>query len=285
MKEAGMTIQLANKEYINPLGVVKDVEVLVGKIKYPVDFVVLGCSQDSFYPIIFGRIFLHTVGAKIVLPNEKVFIECAGEILEFNFSDKHSMKEPFAKDIAETLACVAFTSSDVVERYMLNQDETFNEEEKETLEQTLSQQPPQLQLHIPLDNLREIPPPKGDPSFELKPLPQELKYAYLDEKNIYHVIISANLLAKEEAELLDLLKAHRAAIRYSLDDLKGISPTLCMHKINLEEDAKRVMDFQRRLHPKMKEVVRKEVIKLLEARIIYPLADCKWFIVFLRRVE
>jgi hypothetical protein len=131
-------------------------------------------------------------------------------------------------------------------------------------------------LHILLDNLGELPPPKGHPSFELKPLPQELKYAYLDEKNIYHVIISAKLSAEEEEKLLDALKAHRAAIGYSLDDLKGISPTLCMHKINLEEDAKRVVDFQRRLHPKMKEVVRKEVIKLLEAGIIYPIADRKW---------
>jgi hypothetical protein len=131
-------------------------------------------------------------------------------------------------------------------------------------------------LHIPPDNLGELPPPKGDPSFELKPLLQELKYAYLDEKNIYHVIISANLSAEEEEKLVEVLKAHRAAIGYSLDDLKGIIPALCMHKINLEEDAKPVMDFQRHLHPKMKEVVRKEVIKLLEARIIYPIANSKW---------
>jgi hypothetical protein len=69
-------------------------------------------------------------------------------------------------------------------------------------------------LHIPPDNLGELPPPKGDPSFELKPLPQELKYAYLDENNIYPVIISANLSAKEEEKLLEVLKAHQAAIGY-----------------------------------------------------------------------
>jgi hypothetical protein len=133
IEEAGMTIQLANKDYINPLGIVKDVEVLVGKTKYPADFVVLGCAQDSVCPIIFGRPFLHTVGAEINLPHEKVFMKCAGEKLEFNFSiffDKHVMKEPFAKDIIETLACVAVASSDVVERYILNQDEPFSEEKK-----------------------------------------------------------------------------------------------------------------------------------------------------------
>ena len=69
------------------------------------------------------------------------------------------------------------------------------------------------------------------------------------------------------------LKKHHAAIGYTLDDLMGISPTLCQLKLNLEEDAKPVRDHQRRLNPKMKEVVRKEILKLLEAGIIYPVAD------------
>ena len=107
-------------------------------------------------------------------------------------------------------------------------------------------------------------------------MPDNLKYAYLDEKKIYPVIISANLSEKEEEKLLKTLKKHRAAIGYTLDDLKGISPTLCQHKIYLEADAKPVRDPQRRLNPKMKEVVRKEILKLLEAGIIYPVADSQW---------
>ena len=94
--------------------------------------------------------------------------------------------------------------------------------------------------------------------FELKPLPDTLKYAYLGEKKIYPVIISANLSEQEEERLLKILRKHRATIGYTLDDLKGISPTLCQHKINLEEDAKPVRDPQRWLNPKMKEVVRKK---------------------------
>ena len=91
--------------------------------------------------------------------------------------------------------------------------------------------------------------------FELKPLPDTLKYAYLDEKKIYHVIISANLSEHEEKKLLKTLRKHRAAIGYTLDDLKVISPILCQHKIKLEEDGKPVVDHQRRLNPKMKEMV------------------------------
>jgi hypothetical protein len=138
MEETDMTIQLANKEYFCPLGMVRDVGVLVGKIKYPADFIMLGCSQDSFCPIIFGRLFLHTVGARIDLLKERVYIKCAREGLSFNFSkftNKHLDRELHVKDQVENLACVAVSSSDVVEQYLLNQEEPFTYKEKEALEQ------------------------------------------------------------------------------------------------------------------------------------------------------
>ena len=72
------------------------------------------------------------------------------------------------------------------------------------------------------------------------------------------------------------MKKHRGAIGYTLEDLKGISPTMCQHSINIESDAKPVVEHQRRLNPKMKDVVRNEVLKLLEAGIIYPIADSRW---------
>ena len=75
---------------------------------------------------------------------------------------------------------------------------------------------------------------------------------------------------------------------YTLDDLKGISPTICQHAINLEPDAKPVVEHQRRLIPKMKDVVRNEVLKLLEAGIIILLLivdGLVLFIVFPRKEE
>jgi hypothetical protein len=118
-------------------------------------------------------------------------------------------------------------------------------------------------------------PPKEDPVFELKPLPDDLKYAYIDDKKIYPVIISSKLSGKEEERLLEILRKHQGAKGYPLDDLKGISPTICQHAINMEEDEP-VVEHQHRLIPKMKEVVRNEVLKLLDAGIIYPIADSKW---------
>ena len=101
-----------------------------------------------------------------------------------------------------------------------------------------------MKHNLPVEILGDPPPPKGDPVFELKPLPGTLKYAYLDEKEIYPIIISANLSEHEEKKLLKTLKKHRAAIGYILDDLKGISPNLCQHIIKLEKDAKPVVDHQ-----------------------------------------
>ena len=65
IEDIGVTIKLANRDTITPLGIVKDVEVLCGKIKYPTDFIVLGSPQDDFCPIIFGRTLLNTINAKI----------------------------------------------------------------------------------------------------------------------------------------------------------------------------------------------------------------------------
>jgi hypothetical protein len=59
-------------------------------------------------------------------------------------------------------------------------------------------------------------------------------------------------------------------------DLKGIYPSICMHPIHLEEGARPSYEAQRRLNPNMKEVVMKEVVKLLDAGIIYPISDSKW---------
>jgi hypothetical protein len=78
--------------------------------------------------------------------------------------------------------------------------------------------------------------------------------------------------------LLDVLREHKEAIGWTIKDIKGISPLLVMHKIHLEENSKPLREPQRRLNPAMQEVVRTEVIKLLDARIIYPISDSKWVI-------
>ena len=81
-----VTIKLANRDTISPIGIVRDVEVLCGKAKYPADFLVLGSPQDSFCPIIFGRPFLNTVNAKIDCNKDIVSVGLGDMSHEFNFS-------------------------------------------------------------------------------------------------------------------------------------------------------------------------------------------------------
>jgi hypothetical protein len=104
---------------------------------------------------------------------------------------------------------------------------------------------------------------------ELKPLPDNLKYKFLGPAKTLPVIIASDLLAAQEEKLLDVLREHKEAIGWTIDDIKGISPSVVMHKIHLEEDTKPSREPQRRLNPSMQEVVRGEVIKLLDAGIIY----------------
>jgi hypothetical protein len=75
---------------------------------------------------------------------------------------------------------------------------------------------------------------------------------------------------------MDVLREHKKTNGWTIEDIQGIIPLVVMHKIHLEEDAKPSREPQRRLNPTIKEVVRTEVIKLLDAGIMYPISDSKW---------
>jgi hypothetical protein len=114
------------------------------------------------------------------------------------------------------------------------------------------------------------------PEVDLKPLPKGLKYEFLGPHKTYPIIVSDELSPEENEKLLILLKKHRKVIGYSINDLKGLSPTFCTHRIPMEYQCKPVMDHQRRLTHAMREVIKKEVIKLLDAGIIYPVPHSEW---------
>nr|CAN76511.1 hypothetical protein VITISV_022253 [Vitis vinifera] len=117
---------------------------------------------------------------------------------------------------------------------------------------------------------------KEIPKLNLKPLPVELKYTYLEENNQCPVVISSSLTSHQENCLMEVLKRCKKAIGWQISDLKGISPLVCTHHIYMEEEAKPIRQFQIRLNPHLQEVVRAEVLKLLQAGIIYPISDSPW---------
>ncbi|KAK1612432.1 hypothetical protein QYE76_036105 [Lolium multiflorum] len=243
LEDIDVVIQLANRETISPIGIVRDVEVLCD------------CKK------------------------EQILTKFAGESYEFNFSK--FTKTPYKADLPsndfkmEQCASIVLVPNNPLQQHLEDSKSEVFRKERDELEEIFLRQPI-LKHDLPVEDLGTTPPPKEDPVFDLKPLPDNLKYAHIDDKKIYPVIISSKLSEIEEERLLEILKKHRGAIGYTLDDLKGISPSICQHAINMEDDAKPVVEHQRRLIPKMKEVVRNEVLRLLEAGIIYPIADSRW---------
>ena len=111
---------------------------------------------------------------------------------------------------------------------------------------------------------------------ELKPLLSNLIYAFLDSNFKFPLIVNSSLPSSNVDALYYELNSHKNTIGYSINDLKGISPKICMHRILLEDHAKPSIKGQRQLNLTFKEVVRKEVTKLLDNGIIYSISDSKW---------
>ncbi|GKB80053.1 hypothetical protein Tco_0946948, partial [Tanacetum coccineum] len=114
------------------------------------------------------------------------------------------------------------------------------------------------------------------PEVELKELPPHLEYAFLEENNKLPVIISKDLSQEEKTSLIHVLKNRKQAIAWKLSDIKGIDPEFCSHKILLEDDYQPSVQHQRRVNPKIHDVIKKEVEKLLDAGLIYPISDSPW---------
>nr|GFB05998.1 reverse transcriptase domain-containing protein [Tanacetum cinerariifolium] len=114
------------------------------------------------------------------------------------------------------------------------------------------------------------------PEVELKDSPPHLEYAFLEGDNKLPVIIAKELGDEEKSTLIKVLKSHKRSIAWKLSDIQGINSEFCTHKILIEEDYKPAVQHQRRVNLKIHDVIKKEVEKLLDARLIYPISDSPW---------
>nr|GFD31041.1 reverse transcriptase domain-containing protein [Tanacetum cinerariifolium] len=111
---------------------------------------------------------------------------------------------------------------------------------------------------------------------ELKDLPPHLEYTFLEGDDKLPVIIAKDLSVEEKTALITVLKWHKRAIAWKLSDIKGIDPKFCTHIILIEEDFKPAVQHQRRVNPKIQNVIKQEVLKLLDVGLIYPISDSPW---------
>ena len=134
------------------------------------------------------------------------------------------MKKNFLVNINFGLASIVVPPTDPLEQYLLDHENDLHMHERNEIDKIFFEQRPLLKHNLPIETLGGPPPPKGDPVFELKQLPDTLKYAYLDEKKIYPFIISATLLEHEEERSLKVLRKHRVLWDILLMILRALVP-------------------------------------------------------------
>ncbi|GJX96691.1 reverse transcriptase domain-containing protein, partial [Tanacetum coccineum] len=310
-----MTLELADRSITYPKGLTEDVFVKVGKFHFPTDFVVVDFEVDPRVPLILGRSFLRTDRALIDVYEEEITLRVDNEAVTFNLdqttrysstNDKlvsridiiDAVYEEYAPELLgfsnssgdnPTLTSEPFTSEFIleeIEAYLkddsispeIDHADCHPEEDIFLIEKLLNNDPFQL----PSMDLKqsEVTEAKSSieepPELELKDLPSHLEYAYLEENNKLPVIIAKGLKDDEKYALLKVLKSHKRVIAWKITDIKGIDPRFCTHKILMEDDYKPTVQSQRRVNPKIHEVIKKEVLKLLDAGMIYPISDSPW---------
>ncbi|GJT10029.1 reverse transcriptase domain-containing protein [Tanacetum coccineum] len=310
-----MTLELADRSITYPKGLAEDVFVKVRKFHFPTDFVVVDFEADPRVPLILGRSFLRTGRALIDVYGEEITLRVDNEAVTFNLdqttrysstNDKSVNRIDIIDAVCEEYApeflgfpnssggnptptSEPFTSEFIleeIEAYLKDDSISpeidhadFNPEEDICLiEKLLNNDPFQLP---PMDlKQSEVTEAKSSieepPELELKDLPSHLEYAFLEENDKLPVIIAKGLKNDEKDALLKVLKSHKGAIAWKITDIKGIDPRFCTHKILMEDDYKPTVQSQRRVNPKIHEVIKKEVLKLLDAGMIYPISDSPW---------
>ncbi|GJZ52051.1 reverse transcriptase domain-containing protein [Tanacetum coccineum] len=289
-----MTLELANRSTVHPKGVAEDVFVKVGKFYFLADFVVVDYDVDPRVPLILGRPFLRTARA-LIDGYDVTCEECAQEVP--GFSDSSLSGNPTPSDAIFASSSPSFTPFEgghfileEIETFLhtsvelSNLDDDYYDTERDILylEKLLNEDPSPTLPPMKNDDLKQVDVTLTKPSIEelpelkLKDLPSHLEYAFLEGTDNLPVIISKELKDEEKTALLKVLKSRKRAIAWKIFNIKGIDPSFCTHKILMEDDFKPVVQHQRRVNPKIHEVIKKEVIKLLDTRLIYPIADSPW---------
>ncbi|KAK8502375.1 hypothetical protein V6N12_046161 [Hibiscus sabdariffa] len=248
LKETRITVQLADRSTMYPEGVLENVLVQVNELIFPDDFYVIDMKSDrtdNSPEILLGRPFLSTANVKIVVRSWLLTLECNGEIIKFNVYKAMRYPEDNYVDMFDPVIH-EFVETNFVDKSCRDYDDSDNEfrefEPNFLVNSVLSKE-----LHMsPKTNL--LPSILQAPQIELKELSKHLKYAFLGDK----------------------------AIGWTVVDIKGLSPVTCIHRIKVIENAKPSREGQRRLNPSMMEVVKKEIQKLLDADIIYPISNSDW---------
>ncbi|XP_021731509.1 uncharacterized protein LOC110698397 [Chenopodium quinoa] len=232
LKPTRISLQLADRSVKFPLGVLEDVPLRVGKFFIPCDFVVMEMDEDVNVPIILGRPFLSTAGAIIDMKKGKITFEVGDEKLEYSFLNVMG-----APSMGDTVCQVDVLDELQNEQLPLNQND-------DALEQVLIGKEDYNGDWQSKEYTRLLDETKADPN--QNPIRETLEVMSIGES-------SKPPEDTELEQLLNVLKTYKSVIGYTIDDIKGINPSFCMHKIILENDHASSVEPQKRLNPNMME--------------------------------
>ncbi|RDY09177.1 hypothetical protein CR513_06491, partial [Mucuna pruriens] len=282
LEPIGMTIQLANRSTFQPLGVLEDVLVQVNELIFPANFYVLDMEEETSgkgSTLIVGRPFLMTAKTKTDVHVGTLSMEFGDTLVQFNIFE--AMKDP-TED--HSLFGINLLEEIVEEYFQLNSSSEDNEKFFGSTDATSCLGVANEEADH--EEVQDLPNPEDDHS-DIVDLDFEVELSELLNQvcNQEHSkrtkeaavkqlpVIIVNNLHQEQDKLLEVLRQHNKAMGWKLVDLPGIKPSICMHRIMMEEEIKPIRQQQRRLNPTLLDVVKKEVTKLLAAGIIYPISN------------
>ncbi|RVW92565.1 hypothetical protein CK203_039419 [Vitis vinifera] len=287
LKPTSIMLSLADRSVKIPRGIIEDVLVQVDNFYYLVDFVVLDTDplvkESNYVPIILGRPFLATSNAIINCRNGLMQLTFGNMTLELNIF--YMSKKLITPEEEEGPEEVCIIDTLVEEHCNKNMQDKLNESLGD-LEEGLPEPSDVLttlqgwrrrEEILPLFNKEEAQEaakeetPKAQ--FEASARGVEI---HIPGRNNNALCISSSFTTHQEISLLEVLKRCKKAIRWQISDLKCITSLVCTHHIYMEEEAKPIRQHQRRLNPHLQEMVQVEVLKLLQAGIIYPISDSPW---------
>ncbi|GJR23603.1 reverse transcriptase domain-containing protein, partial [Tanacetum coccineum] len=305
-----MTLELADRSITEPIGIAKDVRLMVGKFQFLADFVVVDFEPDPRVPLILGRSFLKTSRALIDVYEGEITLRVGKEAITFNLDQTSRYTANYDHMTANRIDVIELACEEYSQEVLGFSDSVAYGNPSPDYDPIVSNSSPTLtpfgdsdfllleeaNAFIAVDDepiSREIDATYYDPegdilileallnSEPLPPLPNHKDYLPEIRKSLYSddklpVIIAKDLKDEEKAALIKVLKSHKRAIAWKLSDIKGVDPEFCTHKILMEEDYEPTVQSQRRVNPKIHDVIKKEVEKLLDAGLIYPISDSPW---------
>nr|GEV63833.1 reverse transcriptase domain-containing protein [Tanacetum cinerariifolium] len=304
-------LELADRLISRPVGVAEDVFVKVGTFHFPADFVIVDFDADPRVPLILERFILRTERDLIDVFKGELTLRVGKDARTFNlnqtsrylanYNDMTAKRIDVIDMAREEYSQEVLGFSDVIAKVdaflALEDDHTSPEVDQSYLDtegdilllEAFLNDDPSLPLPNQGNYLPEVRKElticeaKSDkysidehPEVELKDLPPHLEYAFLEGNDKLPVIIAKDLSVEEKTALITVLKSHKRAIAWKLSDIKGIDPEFCIHKILMEEDFEPLVQHQRRVNPKIQDVIKQEVLKLLDAVLIYSISNSPW---------